>query len=139
MNIQKRIFASVIVVLVATLAGSQSAPESFDSFYSRFKNAVAQKDEAALQKMMTPRFDFLITPNVSPSTAFNAMDDDNGQLWTNLQTAIQQGSPSSQAYGGKPSRLLWCTPSEVIYNCYVVFQKDKSNAWRWRAFVMPQK
>jgi hypothetical protein len=120
-------------------ASSVSAQEKFNSFYNRFKQAVAQKDRATLQQMMSPRFDFLTTANVSPSNVFRGLDSNNAQLWTNLQTAIRQATPVLDEYADQPAQLLWCTPTETIYNCYVVFQKHKSGHWRWRAFVMPQK
>lgn len=131
--------ACSILLLSPSLATAQSSPERFDSFYSRFKQAVAQRDSAALQQMMSTSFDFLTTANVSPLTVFTSLDSNNGQLWLNLQTATQQATPVLDEYADHPAQLLWCTPTQTIYNCYVVFQKNKSSQWRWRGFVMPEK
>jgi hypothetical protein len=136
-NVPKSLLLLMCIIVLA--ASPASGQEKFSSFYARFNQAVAQKDTATLQQMMSPRFDFLTTANVDPSTVFAALDSNNAQLWTNLQTATQQASPVLDEYADQPAQLLWCTPTETIYNCYVVFQKNKNNKWRWRAFVMPQK
>ncbi len=133
-NVRKTLL--LLLLFTSSLAGAQ---EKFNSFYARFKQAVAQKDTATLQQVMSPHFDFLTTANVSPSTVFTALDSNNAQLWINLQTAIQQATPVLDEYADQPAQLLWCTPTETIYNCYIVFQKNKSGHWRWRGFVMPQK
>jgi len=136
-NVPKSLLLLMCIIVLA--ASPASGQEKFSSFYARFNQAVVQKDTATLQQMMSPRFDFLTTANVDPSTVFAALDSNNAQLWTNLQTATQQASPVLDEYADQPAQLLWCTPTETIYNCYVVFQKNKNNKWRWRAFVMPQK
>jgi len=132
---------SILLVIGALLLTSSAATaqQKFSAFYDHFKQAVARKDTATLQQMMSPRFDFLTTANVDSSTVFSALDSNNAQLWTNLQTATRQASPVLDEYADQPAQLLWCTPTETIYNCYVVFQKNKSGHWRWRGFVMPQK
>ncbi len=129
----------LLICLFALTSSQASAQDKFNSFYSRFKQAVAQKDSATLQQMMSPRFDFLTSANVPPSTVFSGLDSNNAELWSNLQTAVQQATPVLDEYADQPAQLLWCTPTESIYNCYVVFQKNKSGQWRWRGFVMPQK
>ncbi len=129
----------LLICLFALTSSQASAQDKFNSFYSRFKQAVAQKDSATLQQMMSPRFDFLTSANVPSSTVFSGLDSNNAELWSNLQTAVQQATPVLDEYADQPAQLLWCTPTESIYNCYVVFQKNKSGQWRWRGFVMPQK
>src|SRR5262249_13690100 len=114
--------------------------QSFDSFYAKFKTAVANQDQAALQGMMSTHFDFWTSKKVGPGDVFQALADNNNQQWTNLQTGVQQGgTPVNQPYMNRPARLLQCTPTQVIYNCYIVFQKDSANHWRWKGMVMPQK
>ena len=129
----------VSFLFLGSLAHAQAAPEKFDSFYSHFAQAVAQKDTATLQQLMSKHFDFLTTANVPAETVFTTLDSNSGQLWQNLQTATHQATPVLDEYADQPAQLLWCTPTETIYNCYVVFQKNKSGHWRWRGFVMPQK
>lgn len=136
-NVRRFILLLVCSLLLASSVAT--AQPKFSAFYDRFKQAVAEKDSTTLQQMMSPRFDFLLTANVPPSTVFTALDSNNGQLWTNLQTSIQQATPVLDEYAEQPAQILWCTPTETIYNCYVVFQKNKSGQWRWRGFVMPQK
>ena len=111
----------------------------FDEFYAKFKTAVAKQDKARLQRMMASNFAFLRATDVAPTDVFRALEQNNQQQWGNLQLAVQRGVPVAQKYGNHPARLLWCTPSQVIYNCYVVFEKDSSGRWKWRGFVMPEK
>jgi hypothetical protein len=117
----------------------QSADGHFEEFYAKFKTAVTNRDEGRLQRMMDPNFEFLRAASVAPADLFRALDQNNQQQWRNLQLAIQRGVPVAQNYGDHPARLLWCTPSQVIYNCYVVFEKDGSGRWKWKGFVMPEK
>jgi hypothetical protein len=117
----------------------QSGSSDFGKFYANFKAAVANHDKQRLQRMMAPHFEFLKAANVAPADVFRALDQNNGQQWKNLQRAVLQGTPTAQNYGDHPARVLWCAPTQVIYNCYVVFEKDNSARWKWLGFVMPQK
>jgi hypothetical protein len=117
----------------------QSDGGHFDEFYAKFKTAVANQDKQRLEPMMTSNFEFLRAADVTPANVFRALDQNNEQQWRNLQLAVQRGAPVAQNYGSHPARLLWCTPSQVIYNCHVVFEKDSSGRWKWKGFVMPEQ
>jgi len=123
-----KIVAFVMAATFTTLASSQSPP-SFDSFFSKFKNATVSADTYQLQDLMAREFDFMGTTNISPSEVFK--DLGSGQ-WANLQSAVRNELFISQVHRGKPARFLRCTPVEVNHNCYVVFQIDSSGQWRWR-------
>jgi hypothetical protein len=138
---------AVLALVAFAMTSGQSAPplqqqssnRHFDEFYAKFKTAVATQDKRRLQQMMASNFEFLRAADVAPADVFKALDQNNQQQWRNLELAVQRGSPVAQNYENHPARLLWCTPIQVIYNCYVVFQKDTAGRWRWKGFVMPEK
>jgi hypothetical protein len=125
--------------LTALPTGVHSSGAQFDEFYARFKTAVAKHDKRRLERMMASDFEFLRAAHVAPAQVFTALDEHNEQQWRSLQLAVQRGAPVAQDYENHPARLLWCTPNQVIYNCYVVFEQDRSGRWRWKGFVMPEK
>jgi hypothetical protein len=133
------LMAIALAPIPAIPSHAQSAGAKFDQFYASFKAAVAHRDKRRLQRMMASNFEFFRAADVAPTDVFRALDQNNQQQWRNLQLAIQQGAPVAQNYRDHSARLLWCTPSQVIYNCYVVFQKDSFGCWKWKGFVMPQK
>src|ERR1700739_974153 len=104
----------------------QSGGRHFGEVYARFKTAVANHDTGQLQQMMASNFEFLGAVKVAPADVFGALDQDSQQQWKNLQSAVQHGEPVQQNYGNHLARPLWCTPSQVIYDCYIVFEKDSS-------------
>jgi hypothetical protein len=123
------------------LVRSQAQPTAaqFYEFYASFRAAVTNRDETRLQRMMASHFEFLRAANIRPADVFRALDQNNGQQWKNLQLAVQRGVPGAQSYGNHPARVLSCTPNQVIYNCYIVFEENNSGLWKWKGFVMPQK
>jgi len=131
---------AVLLVNPAFFATKQKATQDFSTFFATFKTAVKQKDTGTLASLMSPRFDFISATNVAPVDVFRGLDSNAGQQWLNLQQAVQ-GTPIPYAGSGpyKNSRVLKCTPSQVIYNCLVIFNKDSQNRWRWRAMVMPTR
>ncbi|HXE90456.1 MAG TPA: hypothetical protein VNK82_05765 [Terriglobales bacterium] len=131
------LLAALLAALAAPVVGQNE--REFDAFYASFKQAVAQKDEAALREMMAPRFAFIRGTNVAPDIVFQGLAADNGRQWLNLQQAVQ-GQPI--VYRGKQGRLfrvLPCTPTDVIYNCAVVFLQDAEGRWRWKGMIMPTR
>ena len=134
-------FLIVLVALHATLgtAQAQTTAAKFDSFYSKFTTAVASRDTQTLQQMMANDFEFFTTKHASPAEVFQGLAVDGGLQWGNLQSAVQGDAPVIQKYHGKASRLVTCTPTQVIYNCFVVFQQDNAGRWRWKGMVMPEK
>jgi hypothetical protein len=126
-------------ILPAVRSDAQFTGAQFDAFYASFRAAVTNRDENRLQRMMASHFEFLRAANVVPADVFRALDQDNGQLWKNLQLAMQRGVPVAQSYRNHPARLVSCTPNQVIYNCYIVFEEGRSGRWKWKGFVMPQK
>jgi hypothetical protein len=130
--------SAVLLVNPMLLPAKQKANQDFNRFLATFKTAVEQKDRATLASLMSPRFDFIRATNVPPGAVFSGLDSNGGQQWLNLQQAVQ-GTPVRYAGSGpyKNSRVLRCTPLEVISSCLVIFQKDSQNRWRWRAMVMP--
>jgi len=120
-------------------AGGQSNQGQFDAFFASFKAAVASKDSVTLEKLMAAEFDYFQAHKVAPADVFKSLDAQNGQQWANLQSAVQnQPVKFKDGYGGKPARALQCTPTNVIYRCYVVFQQDTQHHWKWKAMIMPQ-
>jgi hypothetical protein len=133
------VLAFAITAGLGAFLQQQSSGSDFSEFYANFKTAIANHDKQQLQRMMASDFEFWRATNVAPANVFRALDQNNGQQWKNLQLAVLRGTPVVQNFGDHPARVLWCTPTQVIYNCYVVFEKDNSGRWRWRRFVTPQK
>lgn len=131
--------AAVLLALPAT--GADPAPPSFDDFFATFKQAVARKDEAALRKMMAPDFSFIRGTNVAWNVVFEGLAADNGRQWANLQQAVQGEVliPPPASKEERPKRVLRCTPTEINYNCLVVFEQDKQDRWRWTGMIMPAR
>ncbi|MGH9509453.1 MAG: hypothetical protein ACRD2M_05920, partial [Terriglobales bacterium] len=105
-----------------------------------FRAAVAQKDEASLRKVMAPDFSFIRGTNVSWDKVFQGLAADQGRQWANLQQSVQ-GQPVVVESRNQepPTRVLRCTPTDVIYNCLVVFTQDRSGTWRWQGMIMPTR
>lgn len=134
------LFIAAILALAPGSLNGQKSTNDFDAFYKTFTTAVQQKDTSTLASLMAPRFDFIFSSNAPQQAVFDGLASDGGQQWDNLQQAVQ-GTPTPYTSSGpyKNSRVLSCTPNEVIYNCLVVFKKDSQNRWRWRAMVMPTR
>jgi hypothetical protein len=134
------LLSAVLLVNPVLVAGKQKAVQNFPTFLATFKTAVEQKDTDTLASLMSPSFDFIRATNVPPGAVFSALDSDHGQQWLNLRQAVL-GAPVPYAGSGpyKNSRVLRCTPTDVIHNCLVIFQKDPQRRWRWRAMVMPTR
>jgi hypothetical protein len=132
------LLSAVLLVNPLLLAAKQKATPDFNAFFAAFKAAVEHKDTDTLMSLMSPSFDFNRATNVPPGTVFSALDLNHGQQWLNLQQAVQ-GTAVPYAGSGpyENSRVLRCTPTDVIYNCLVIFQKDPQHRWHWRAMVMP--
>lgn len=132
------LLSAVLLVSPILLAAKQKATQDFNASFATFKTAVEQKDTSTLASLMSPRFDFIRATNVPPGAVFSGLDLNDGQQWLNLQQAVQ-GTPVPYAGSGpyKNSRVLRCTPVEVVYNCLVIFKQDSQNRWRWRAMIMP--
>lgn len=131
----------LLAAFLLALAAPASAQNerSFDDFYASFKDAVMRKDEAALRKAMAARFSFMRATNVAPDVVFQGLALDNGRQWANLQQAVE-GQPV--LYRGKQGRVFYvlpCTPTDVIYNCAVVFGQDAQGGWRWKGMIMPTR
>ena len=109
----------MLLAFASALTVAQNSSGNFDQFYSSFKTAVAQKNEAVLTKMMAPQFGFLRAENVAPAEVFQALASNGGQQWANLQSAVQQQQQPTvyQAKSKLPTRVLNCTPDQTIYNC----------------------
>jgi hypothetical protein len=121
-----------------TLAAGQNE-HSFDDFYASFKDAVMRKDEAALRKVMAARFSFIRATNVAPDVVFQGLALDNGRQWANLQQAVQGQPVLYRGRQGRVFHVLPCTPTDVIYNCAVVFSQDAQGGWRWKGMIMPTR
>lgn len=119
---------------------SQNSQPDFNTFFAKFKAAVAQKDAATLTTLMAPGFDFIRGQNVSPADVFQGLDANNGLQWTNLQQAVQRQPVAYKAQGSSsPARVLQCTPTDTIYSCLVIFQQDSHHRWRWKSMIMPTR
>lgn len=139
-----RNFRMLLLLLIGCCGASaiaQSSLDNFDAFYARFKVAATHQDRAALSKMMSPAFAFLRTENVSKDEVFAALASNGGQQWANLKSALAQNQkPQPYTFNSKLlSRVLNCTPDQIIYNCLIVFQQNKNHQWQWKGMVMPPR
>ncbi len=132
------LLSAVFLVNPVLLAAKQIAIQDFNAFFAIFKTAVEHKERDTLANLMAPSFDFIRATNVPPGVVFSGLDSSGGRQWLNLQQAVQ-GSPMPYAGSGpyRNSRVLQCTPTDAIYNCLIIFQKDSQHRWRWRAMIMP--
>ena len=132
------LLSTVLLLNPVLLGATQKAKGEFDTFFDMFKTAVARKDTGTLVRLMALNFDFIRATNVPPGAVFSGLNADNDRQWLNLQQAAQ-ATPVPYEGGGpyKNSRVLRCTPMEAGSNCLVIFKKDSSHRWRWRAMVMP--
>ena len=134
------LFPALALLLVTASSHGQSSSNSFSAFYKTFKTAVQQKDTGALAGLMSSRFDFIFSTNVPAPAVFDGLASNGGQQMSNLQQAVQ-GTPVPYSGAGpyQGARVLPCTPSQVIYNCLVVFKRNSQGQWQWRAMVMPTR
>lgn len=130
--------ATFLLAAPAPAAGRDGA--AFNRFYASFRDAVARKDEAALRKLMAPDFNFIRGTNVSWDKVFQGLAAEQGRQWANLQQSVQ-GQPVVVESKNQepPTRVLRCTPTDVTYNCLVVFTQDRSGSWRWQGLIMPPR
>ena len=129
-----------LLLLRPAMLTAQNPQQDFEVFFAKFKLAVAQKDAATLTTLMMPDFNFIRAQGVSPSDVFKGLDANGGLQWTNLQHSVQ-GKPSPyRVYESNiPTRVLQCTPTEIIYMCLVIFQQDTDHGWRWKGMIMPTR
>jgi hypothetical protein len=133
-------FCLLGLLLHPAVLTAQKSQQDFDVFFAKFKHAVAQKDSATLTTLMMPGFNFIRGQAVSPSDVFKGLDADGGLQWANLQQSVQgQPVPYHLEDSNTPTRLLQCTPTEIIYSCVVIFQQDTSHRWRWKGMIMPTR
>ena len=129
-----------LLLLWPAVLTAQNSQQDFAMFFAKFKLAVAQKDAATLTKLMMPGFSFIRAQDVSSSDVFKGLDANGGLQWTNLQQSVQgQPSPYRMQDSNTPTRVLQCMPTEIIYNCFVIFQQDTHRRWRWKSMIMPTK
>jgi hypothetical protein len=132
------------LIPLALLLGASDAyggAKDFDSFFVQFKTAVEQRDEKVLTTLMSPSFAFIRAEIVPPAEVFRGLDADAGRQWQNLQHAVL-GQPTAYSGGrtiAAPAKVLRCTPTEQIYNCLVIFTRDRRLGWRWKGMVMPTR
>ena len=130
--------AAVLLALPAAAADSSEA--GFHNFYSTLRGAVARRDQIALRKLMAPDFSFIRATNVAQGKVFQGLAADQGRQWANLEQAVQ--AEPNIFPGGNPqrsTRVVRCTPTDVIYNCLVVFTQDARGGWRWQGMIMPTR
>jgi hypothetical protein len=136
--------AFLVVWLLTPSSGSgQPDPENdatFKVFFADFQQAVAHKDRARLEHLMTPSFDYFQAQHVAHAVVFQHLDAEGGTQWNNLQQSVQ-GSPTVvvQDYKRRPARLLPCRATSNLYHCLLAFQQDNTRHWRWKAMVMPHR
>jgi hypothetical protein len=119
---------------------AQNPQQDFEVFFAKFKLAVAQKNAATLTTLMMPDFNFIRAQGVSPADVFKGLDANGGLQWTNLQHSVQRKpSPYLDHESNTPTRVLQCTPTEIIYMCLVIFQQDAHHGWRWKGMIMPTR
>ena len=129
-----------LLLLRPAVLTAQNPQPDFEKFFAKFKLAVAQKDAATLTTLMMPDFNFIRAQGVSPSDVFKGLDADGGLQWTNLQRSVQaKPVPSHDHESNTPTRVLQCTPTEMIYMCLVIFQQDTHHRWRWKGMIMPTR
>ena len=134
-------FCLVVVVLCAAPLQSQNdkAEASFNKFFAEFKSAVLRKDERALAEVMASRLSFIRDVGVSRTDVFKGLAADDARGWINLQDAVQRGMfPSGTDYK-TTGRVLRCTPTDILYSCFVLFERDNHYRWRWTGMVMPTR
>lgn len=129
-----------LLLLRPAVLTAQNSQQDFEVFFAKFKLAVAQKDAATLTTLMMPDFNFIRAQGVSPSDVFKALDANGGLQWTNLQHSVQgKPSPYRVYESNTPTRVLQCTPTQIIYMCLIIFQQDTYHAWRWKGMIMPTR
>src|SRR5215469_6282123 len=122
-----------LLLLWPAVVTAQNPRQDFEVFFAKFKLAAAQKDAATLTTLMMPDFNFIRTQGVSPSDVFKGLDANGGLQWANLQHSVQaKPSPYPAHEPNAPTRVLQCTPTEIIYMCLVIFQQDTHHRWRWK-------
>lgn len=129
-----------VVLMAGSAQSADPADAAFNSFYADFREAVAGRNETALRKLMAPDFDFIRATNVSWDKVFQGLAADQGRQWKNLQQAVL-GQPSvlQEKDLHRPTRVVRCTPTDIIYNCVVVFTEDPDGRWRWQGMIMPTR
>lgn len=134
------VLCAALLLAVPAPAADQQNDRAFNAFYSTFQDAVALRDEAALRKLMAPDFSFIRGTNVNWDRVFQGLAEDQGRQWANLQQAVQGQPAILQGKNQEPlTRVLRCTPTDVIYNCLVVFTQDRQARWRWQGMIMPTR
>jgi hypothetical protein len=129
-----------LLLLQPSVLKAENSQQDFNVFFAKFKHAVAQKDSATLTTLMMPGFNFIRGEAVPPSDVFKGLDANGGLQWTNLQQSVQgQPVPYHPQDSNIHTRVLQCTPTEIIYTCLVIFQQDTRHRWRWKGMIMPTR
>jgi len=130
----------LLLLLPAVLLTAQNSQQDFNIFFAKFKHAVAQKDSATLMTLMMPGFNFIRGQAVPPPDVFKGLDADGGLQWANLQRSVQeQPAPYHPQDSNVPTRVLQCTPTQIIYSCLVIFEQVTPHRWRWKGMIMPTR
>ncbi len=136
---QRRFILVLVVVLTAFPALLFGQDEDFDAFFTSFRDAVMAKDTATLDRLMAADFDFIRTNNVSHQFVFDGLNVDGGKEWLNLQDSVQRTPVPFETAPYLNARVIQCTPPQPRHSCLVVFQRDSSKQWRWKAMIMPRR
>jgi hypothetical protein len=129
-----------LLLLRSAMLTAQNPQQDFERFFAKFKLAVAQKDATTLTTLMMPDFNFIRAQGVSPSDVFKGLDANGGLQWTNLLHSVQgRPTPYRVHESNTPTRVLPCTPTEIIYMCLIIFQQDTHRRWRWKGMIMPTR
>ena len=129
-----------LLLLQPAALTAQNSQQDFNVFFAKFKHAVALKDSATLTTLMMPGFNFIRGQAVPPSDVFKGLDANGGLQWTNLQRSVQeQPAPYHPQDSNVPTRVLQCTPTQIIYSCLVIFEQVTPHRWRWKGMIMPTR
>ena len=119
----------------ARLRGDDGKSDDFSRFLAQFQSAVTQRNQKKLANMMASKFDFIRATGVSHEVVFAGLAADGGRQWANLQDALQRRAETQQG----ARRVLQCTPTDVTYACYVVFEQNSQKHWQWQGLIMPTR
>lgn len=107
----------------------QNGDVAFQSFLTRLRKAVSQRDQATLASLMTPNFGYSWEPGGEGAGVFEYWTANN--LWPELQLVLKEKFV--------PSKNVMVAPAEVTfdpdYKGYYAGLQLVSGSWRFAFFV----
>jgi|LakMenEpi03Aug12_release.lakeMendotaPanAssembly.Ray.scaffolds.fasta_scaffold818182_2 hypothetical protein len=109
----------------------QSGDQAFQSFISRLRRAVVQRDLATLQKLMVPAPDFGYRWDAAPAGETPFAYWDKNKLWLELSTTLREKFAAHESFMVAPAEVA----TQPGYPGYRAGMRIVGGSWKFAYFV----